>query len=128
MNFRFEYDYESDLGTLFLPNTTSLEGSKAEWQQFVNALQERKTYSGNRLRVLRESTENKWDLLLDAAKYAHSDEDFYDVNYAEADSIAREIGAAISEAAFAIHSICDRMEVKPEIAKKMLELEDSVDD
>lgn len=126
MNFRFEFDYESMTGSLFLPDTTTLEGDKDEWEMFVTALKQRETYSGNRLRVLRESALNKWNLLLDAARYTHSDEDFCAVNYEEADQIAREIWSYISDSGIAIHNIWSRIEVTPEQAQKMAELEDKI--
>ena len=126
MNFRFDYDCESEIGSLFLPNTTALEGSRDEWKLFVDALKKRQTYSSGRMRVLRESAENKWNLLLDASKYAHSDEDFCVINYEEADWIARDIRSNISDAAIAIHNIFDRMIVDPDTAKRFTELEEKI--
>lgn len=126
MNFRFEFDCESMIGSLLLSNTTTLEGGIDEWKLFVTALKQRENYSGNRLRVLRENSLNKWNLLLDAAKYAHSDEDFCVVNYEEADLIAREIQSNISDGAIAIHNICDRMVIDPDTAKKLAELEEKI--
>jgi hypothetical protein len=126
MNFRFDYDHDSKNGLLFLPNTTTLEGSRDEWKLFVDALRQRQTYSSDRIRVLRESLESKWELLLDASKYAHSDDDFCAINYEEADSIATEIWSNISDAAIAIHNICDRMVIDPDTAKKFADLEENI--